>query len=175
MSRPFPELIRDYEADPGSWEIIRTETVPSTKRGNQGGWSVQGDTVDATVSSPVTVDGNVIVSTGAKAKLKITSVEHTTKEGGSDHLLLALVELNTEQGDVRVSAPARQFDGPTLRGEQVKHGAIGAGIGAVGGFDLHRFTPILSKSIFRSSHIRIAAARPAPKTPPPGCWNGPTR
>jgi len=93
-----------------------------------------GDTVDATVSSPVTVDGNVIVSTGAKARLKITSVEHTTKEGGSDHLLLALVELSTEQGDVHVSAPARQFDGPTLRGEQVKHGAIGAGIGAVGGF-----------------------------------------
>jgi hypothetical protein len=41
MSRPLPELIRDYEADPGSWEIIRTETVPSTKRGNKGGWSVQ--------------------------------------------------------------------------------------------------------------------------------------
>jgi hypothetical protein len=41
MSRPLPELIRDYEADPGPWEIIRTETVPSTKRRNRGGWSVQ--------------------------------------------------------------------------------------------------------------------------------------
>jgi len=93
-----------------------------------------GDTLDATVSSPVTVDGNVIVSTGAKAKLKVISIEHTAKEGGSEHLQLALVDLTTEQGKVRVNAPAKVFDGPTLRGQQVKHGAIGAGVGAVGGF-----------------------------------------
>jgi hypothetical protein len=41
MSRPFPELIRDYETDPTPWEIVRTEVVPSTKRGNRGGSSVQ--------------------------------------------------------------------------------------------------------------------------------------
>jgi hypothetical protein len=93
-----------------------------------------GDTVDATVSSPVTVDGNVVVSTGAKAKLKVISIEHTAKEGGSEHLQLALIDLTTEQGKVHVNAPAKVFDGPTLRGQQVKHGAIGAGVGAVGGF-----------------------------------------
>src|SRR4051794_39023037 len=27
----------------------------------------------------------------------------------------------------------------------------------------------------RSSNALSAAARPAPNTPPPGCWNGPTR
>jgi hypothetical protein len=31
------------------------------------------------------------------------------------------------------------------------------------------------KSILRSPYMRIAVPRTAPKTPPPGCWNGPTR
>lgn len=82
-----------------------------------------GDTVDATVSSPVTVDGNVIVTTGARAKLKVTSVDHTAKEGGAEHLQLALVDLSTEQGRVQVATPAHQFDGPTV--QQTKRGGIG--------------------------------------------------
>jgi len=94
----------------------------------------QGDTVDATVSSPVTVDGNVIVNTGAKAKLKVVSIEHAAKEGGAEHLQLALVDLSTEQGKVQVSTNTKQFDGPTVRAEQVKRGGIGAAAGAVGGF-----------------------------------------
>ena len=93
-----------------------------------------GDTVDATVMSPVTVDGNVIVSTGAKAKLKVTSVDHSAKDGGAEHLQLALVDLSTEQGRVGVTTNAKQFDGPTLHVEQAKRGGIGAAAGAVGGF-----------------------------------------
>ncbi len=41
MSRPLPELIKDYEADPTQWEVIQTETTPSTNRRNKGGTSVQ--------------------------------------------------------------------------------------------------------------------------------------
>jgi len=93
-----------------------------------------GDTVDATVSSPITVDGNVIVTTGARAKLKVTGVNHTAKEGGAEHLQLALVDLSTEQGRVQVTTPAHQFDGPTVHTEQAKRGGIGAAAGAVGGF-----------------------------------------
>src|SRR5690606_5075403 len=39
----------------------------------------------------------------------------------------------------------------------------------------HCRAPTFEKSRPRSSNTRIAVARPAPKTPPPGCWNGPTR
>jgi hypothetical protein len=39
MSRPLPELIKDYEANPSQWEIVKTETVPSTARRNRGGFS----------------------------------------------------------------------------------------------------------------------------------------
>jgi hypothetical protein len=93
-----------------------------------------GDIVDATVSTPVTVDGNVIVTTGAQAELKVTAVEHAAKDGGAAHLQLALVDLSTEQGRVQVTASPHQFDGPTVHAEQAKRGGIGAAAGAVGGF-----------------------------------------
>ena len=41
MTRPFAELIRDYEDDPTRWEVVRAETLPSTNRRNRGGTSVQ--------------------------------------------------------------------------------------------------------------------------------------
>ena len=93
-----------------------------------------GDSVPATVSSPVTVDGNVIVSTGARAKLKVTAVDNTAKEGGAAHLQLELVDLSTEQGRVTVASNQKEFTGPTLHIEQVKRGGIGAAAGAAGGF-----------------------------------------
>jgi hypothetical protein len=93
-----------------------------------------GDTVAATVSSPITVDGNLVVSTGARARLRVTGVEHAAKEGGSQHLHLALVDVTTEQGIVQVTAPAHQFDGPTVHTDQLKRGGVGAAAGAVGGF-----------------------------------------
>ena len=93
-----------------------------------------GDTVAATVSSPVTVDGNVIVSTGAKAKLKVTAVENTAKDGGASHLQLALADLSTDQGRVTVATNTKEFNGPTLHMEQAKRGGVGAAVGAAGGF-----------------------------------------
>jgi hypothetical protein len=41
MSRSVKELINDYDSDPSQWELIRTESVPSTNRYNIGGTSVQ--------------------------------------------------------------------------------------------------------------------------------------
>ena len=93
-----------------------------------------GDIVNATVDSPVTVDGNQIFSPGAKARLKVIAVEHTAKEGGGEHLQLALVDLSTEQTRLQVTTSAKQFDGPTVHREQAKRGGIGAAAGAVGGF-----------------------------------------
>jgi hypothetical protein len=41
MSRPFRELVKDYDADPSQWEVIQIETEPSSNIRNQGGSSVQ--------------------------------------------------------------------------------------------------------------------------------------
>ena len=130
-----------------------------------------GDTVDATVSSPITVDGNVIVTTGARAKLKVTGVDHTAKEGGAEHLQLALVDLSTEQGRVQVTTPAHQFDGPTVHTEQAKRGGIGAAAGAVVGKIFHRGTVTAKAQPVKVAaetplHFRLSASvkPPAPTT-----------
>jgi hypothetical protein len=41
MSRPFRELLDDYNADPSQWEVVKTESVPSSNLRNRGGTSVQ--------------------------------------------------------------------------------------------------------------------------------------
>ncbi len=41
MSRPFPELVKDYEADPSAWEVVETLNTPSLNKRNRGGLSVQ--------------------------------------------------------------------------------------------------------------------------------------
>jgi hypothetical protein len=93
-----------------------------------------GDFVDATVSSPVTVDGNMVVPPGTDARLKVTGVERTAKDGEAEHLQLALVELGTGQGQMQVTTKARQFDGPTMHLDPAKRSGIRAAAGAVGGF-----------------------------------------
>jgi hypothetical protein len=41
MGRPFPELIKDYDADPSNWEVVVTVREASTNMRNKGGTSVQ--------------------------------------------------------------------------------------------------------------------------------------
>ena len=41
MSRPFPELLADYDADPSPRDVVRREVEPSTNSRNRGGTSVQ--------------------------------------------------------------------------------------------------------------------------------------
>lgn len=41
MDRPLQDTVKDFEDNPTEWELIRTESVPSTRRRNRGGTSVQ--------------------------------------------------------------------------------------------------------------------------------------
>jgi hypothetical protein len=41
MSRPLGDLIRDFEFDPSQWEVIKTDSRPSTNMRNKGGQSIQ--------------------------------------------------------------------------------------------------------------------------------------
>lgn len=115
-----------------------------------------GDFVDATVSSPVTVDGNVVVSTGAAARLKVTGLERIAKDHGAESLQLALVELGTEQGQVQVTTSARQFDGPA----QPKRGGIGGAAGAVGGFVKGKIFHHGSAASAKGQPVIVAAETP---------------
>jgi hypothetical protein len=122
-----------------------------------------GDLVNVTVSAPVTVDGNVLVSRGAKARLKVTAVEHTAKEGGAEHLQLALADLTTDQGPAQITTNAKQFDGPTVHREPAKRGGIGAAAGAVGGLVgkiFHHGGTAAGVVSAKPSPVKIAAETP---------------
>jgi hypothetical protein len=41
MNRPFKEVVKEFENDPASWELVQTDVQPSTNRRNPGGSSVQ--------------------------------------------------------------------------------------------------------------------------------------
>src|SRR6266508_1625196 len=41
MNRTLRALIEDYEREPNHWEIVQTQSAPSTSRRNRGGASVQ--------------------------------------------------------------------------------------------------------------------------------------
>ncbi len=41
MTRTFRELVEDFESDPTQWEVVHTQTTPSTNVRNRGGTSVQ--------------------------------------------------------------------------------------------------------------------------------------
>lgn len=90
-----------------------------------------GDVVNATVSSPVTIDGNVVVATGAVAHLRVSSL---MREGKQQELHLALVDVVSQQGRVATASEGRSFEGPALKNEQLKRGGIGGAVGAAGGF-----------------------------------------
>ena len=94
----------------------------------------EGDILDATVSSPVTLDGNVVIATGARAHVRVTGIDRTGKAGGMEHMQLALVDVSSEQGRMEIASGAHQFDGPTAKADAAKRAGIGGAAGAVGGF-----------------------------------------
>ena len=93
----------------------------------------QGDLVAATVSSPVTVNGDVVIRTGARAHLRVAGVDHTAETDGSQHLRLVLADVETTQGRVLVASRTHDFAGPKRSQDEVKRGVVGGAVGAIGG------------------------------------------
>ena len=41
MSRPFKELLDDFQQDPTPWEVVQSDVQPSTNTRNRGGSSIE--------------------------------------------------------------------------------------------------------------------------------------
>ena len=93
-----------------------------------------GDVLEATVSSPIVINGDVVVATGARAHLRVTSVDASGQNDGAEHLSLSLADVESERGRVHVIAPAKSFNGPAKKADAAKRAGFGAAAGAVGGF-----------------------------------------
>jgi hypothetical protein len=102
-----------------------------------------GELLPATVVTPLTSGGDVVVRRGAPAQLKVVRIDKSGKISGKSQVELALVGLTARGKLVRVSGSSRQMDGP-LQGVPTakKTGVIGhlfhhAGTGAGGATTSH--------------------------------------
>lgn len=71
-----------------------------------------GELLWATVVTPLTSGGNVVVRRGAPAQLKVVRIDSSGKIAGKSQVELALVGLTAHGKLVRISGSSRQMEGP---------------------------------------------------------------
>ena len=96
-----------------------------------------GELLPATVVTPLTSGGNVVVGRGAPAQLKVVRIDNSGKISGKSQVELALVGLTTHGKLVRISGSSRQMDGPSQGVRSGKRTGVGSAIGAITGHLFH--------------------------------------
>jgi hypothetical protein len=100
-----------------------------------------GDMLPATVVTPLTSDGNVVVQRGAGAQVKVVSIDKSGKLAGKSHVQFALVGLTAHGKLVHVTSSSKSVDGPSQGTRTAERtgigGAAGAAIGALAGHLFH--------------------------------------
>jgi hypothetical protein len=100
-----------------------------------------GEILPATVVTPLTSDGNVVVPRGANAQLQVVSIDKSGKISGKSHVQLALVGITAHGKMLHISGSTKGVDGPSQgvrTAERTGIGsAVGAGIGALTGKLFH--------------------------------------
>jgi hypothetical protein len=104
-----------------------------------------GELLWATVVTPLTSGGNVVVRRGAPAQLKVVRIDSSGKIAGKSQVELALVGLTAHGKLVRISGSSRQMEGPLpgvrtakktgVIGHLFHHAGTGAAAGAGGATD----------------------------------------
>jgi hypothetical protein len=67
----------------------------------------------ATVVSPVTSEGNVVIQRGASAQVKVLQIDKSGKMSGKSRVQFALVALTAHGKLVHVSGSSKEVDGPS--------------------------------------------------------------
>jgi hypothetical protein len=103
--------------------------------------STVGELLPATVVTPLTSEGNVVVQRGSSAQLKVVKIDKSGKISGKSHVEFALVGLTAHGKLMRISGSSKAVDGPSQgvrTAERTGIGtAAGAAIGAITGHLFH--------------------------------------
>jgi hypothetical protein len=103
--------------------------------------STVGELLPATVVTPLTSDGNVVVQRGSSAQLKVVKIDKSGKISGKSHVEFALVGLTAHGKLMHISGSSKGVDGPSQgvrTAERTGIGtAAGAAIGALAGHLFH--------------------------------------
>jgi hypothetical protein len=89
-----------------------------------------GQVLPATVVTPVTSDGNVVVPRGANAQLQVVSIDKSGKVSGKSHVQFALVGLKANGKLLHVSGSTKGVDGPSQGVRTAERTGIGSAAGA---------------------------------------------
>jgi hypothetical protein len=99
-----------------------------------------GEMLPATVVSPLTSEGNVVVQRGASAQIKVVQIDKSGKLSGKSRVQFALVGLTAHGKLVHVSGSSKEVDGPSQGAKTAERTGIGAAAGAaVGAIAGHLF------------------------------------
>jgi hypothetical protein len=93
-----------------------------------------GQTLEATVASPLVLRGNVIVPRGAAAVLRVTEVDQSGKYAGRSRVDATLTGITSGAHHYRVTTSTYAFNGPSQVGHTAERAGIGAAIGGAAGF-----------------------------------------
>jgi hypothetical protein len=99
-----------------------------------------GELLPATVVSPLTSEGNVVVQRGASAQVKVVQIDKSGKMSGKSRVQFALVGLTAHGKLLHVSGSSKEVDGPSQGARTAERTGIGAAAGAaVGALAGHLF------------------------------------
>jgi hypothetical protein len=100
-----------------------------------------GQLLPATVVTPLTSDGNVVVQRGSTAQLRVVKIDKSGKISGKSHVEFALVGLTAHGKLLHISGSSKGVDGPSQGVRTAERtgigGAAGAAIGALAGHLFH--------------------------------------
>jgi hypothetical protein len=100
-----------------------------------------GQLLPATVVSPVTSGGDVIVPRGATAQLRVVRIDKSGKISGKSEVEFALVGLTAHGKLMHIAGASKSVDGPSQAARTAERtgigGAAGAAIGAITGHLFH--------------------------------------
>ena len=89
-----------------------------------------GEILPATVVTPLTSDGNVVVPRGANAQLQVVSIDKSGKISGKSHVQFALVGITAHGKLLHISGSTKGVDGPSQGVRTAERTGIGSAAGA---------------------------------------------
>jgi hypothetical protein len=102
--------------------------------------STVGELLPATVVTPLTSDGNVVVQRGSSAQLKVVKIDKSGKISGKSHVEFALVGLTAHGKLMHISGSSKGVDGPSQGVRTAERTGIGSAAGAaIGALTGHLF------------------------------------
>ena len=102
--------------------------------------STVGELLSATVVTPLTSDGNVVVQRGSSAQLKVVKIDKSGKISGKSHVEFALVGLTSHGKLMHISGSSKAVDGPSQGVRTAERTGIGSAAGAaIGAITGHLF------------------------------------